>query len=212
MVYDNNFEEKKMISTTNQTVSSENPKPIRKVQKKVIVIGEGGVGKTTLLHRSVSKVFVDSTKMTIGADFFMKKMDNIDEKYVNQVSLLLWDFAGQDRFRFVLKDYVRGAEAVVLCFDLVRYATLKKLYEWVEVLKEGGVWGKDNVRFFLVGTKKDLVENSTSAITQDQIDLFKKEFNIDLFFETSALNSNGVEDLFNQVADSMIEIDNAKLS
>ena len=76
----------------------------------------------------------------------------------------------------------------------------------------GGVWGDKNLRFFLVGTKKVLVENSTSAITQDQIDLFKNEFNIDLFFETSALDSSGVEDLFNQVADSMIEIENAKQS
>ncbi len=91
-------------------------------------------------------------------------------------------------------------------------ATLKKLYDWVDILKEGGVWGNKNVRFFLVGTKKDLVENAISSITQDQIDLFKKEFNIDLFFETSSLDSSGVDDLFNQVADSMIELDNAKLS
>ena len=199
-----------MISTTNQTASAEELKTIRKIQKKIIVIGEGGVGKTTLLHRSVSNVFVDSTKMTIGTDFFVKKMEKIDEKYVNQIGLLLWDFAGQDRFRFVLKDYVRGAEGVILAFDLVRYTTLQKLYDWIDVLKEGGVWGNENVRFFLVGTKKDLVPNNSHAISQDQIDMFKKEFKIDFFFETSALDSSGVDVLFNQIANSMIEIEDKK--
>ena len=189
----------------------EKPKPIRQIQKKIIVIGEGGVGKTTLLHRSVSNIFVDSTKMTIGTDFFVKKMEKTDKKFVNHLGLLLWDFAGQERFRFILSEYIKGAEGVVLCFDLVRYPTLKKLYDWIDVLKDGGIWGDKNVRFFLVGTKKDLVENSTSAISQDQIDLFKNEFNIDLFFETSAMDSTGVEDLFNHVADNMIDIEDKKL-
>ena len=114
-----------MQSPINQIAICEDSKLIRKIQKKIVVIGEGGVGKTTLLHRSVSNIFVDSTKMTIGSDFFMKKIEKIDEKNINQLNLLLWDFAGQERFRFILKDYVRGAEGVLLCFDLSRFPTLK---------------------------------------------------------------------------------------
>lgn len=194
-----------MLSTINQSALTEETKPIRKIQKKIIVIGEGGVGKTTLLHRSVNNIFVDSTKMTIGADFFLKKIDKIDNEFVNQIGMLLWDFAGQDRFRFVLQDYVRGAEGVILAFDLSRAPTLQKLYDWVDILKDGGVWGNKNVRFFLVGTKKDLVKN---RISQDQIDMFKNEFNIDHFFETSSLDSSGVEDLFQAVASAMLELAN----
>ena len=196
-----------MIST-NQNASPEGSKPIRKIQKKVIVIGEGGVGKTTLLHRSVSNIFVDSTKMTIGTDFFMKKIENIDDKNVNQIILLLWDFAGQERFRFILKDYIKGAKGVILCFDLTRSSTLQKLYDWIDLLKEGNVFGNPDVKFFLVGTKNDLVANTPTSITQDHIDLFRKEFNIDLYFATSALDSSGVDHLFNQVASSMIELEN----
>jgi small GTP-binding protein len=199
-----------MITTSNQTASSEKLKPIRKIQRKVIIIGEGGVGKTTLLQRSVNDTFIDSTKMTIGADFFVKNIDKTDEQFVNQTSLLLWDFAGQDRFRFVLKDYTQGAVAVILCFDLVRYGTLKKLYDWVDLLKEGGIWGKNNIHFFLVGTKNDLVPNNPRAISQDQIDMFKDEFNIDYEFKTSALDSDGVADLFNQICKSLIELENER--
>ena len=196
-----------MIST-NQNASPEGSKPIRKIQKKVIVIGEGGVGKTTLLHRSVSNIFVDSTKMTIGTDFFMKKIEKIDDKNVNQIILLLWDFAGQERFRFILKDYIKGAKGVILCFDLTRASTLQKLYDWIDLLKEGGTWNNPEIKFFLVGTKCDLIETTPTAITPDQIDLFRKEFNIDLYFQTSALDSSGVSNLFQSVASSMVELAN----
>ena len=188
---------------------SENQKPTKKIQKKVIVIGEGGVGKTTLLHRSVSNIFVDSTKMTIGTDFFMKKIEIIDEKNVNQIMLLLWDFAGQERFRFILANYIKGAKGVILCFDLTRVSSLNKLYDWIDLLKEGGAWENPDVRFFLVGTKNDLVTDNSLAISQDNIDDFRKEFNIDSdhFFKTSALGSSGVDDLFNYVASIMIELE-----
>jgi len=181
---------------------------MRKIQKKVIVIGEGGVGKTTLLHRSVSNIFVDSTKMTIGTDFFMKKIEIEDDNNVNQIMMLLWDFAGQERFRFILKDYIKGAKGVILCFDLTRTSTLQKLYEWIDLLKEGDAWDKPDIKFFLVGTKSDLVANTPTSITSDQIDLFRKEFNIDLYFATSAMDSSGVAELFNKIANSMVELEN----
>jgi len=202
-----------MSSATNQTPASEDSKPTRKIQKKVIEkkvigIGEGGVGKTTLLHRSVSNIFVDSTKMTIGTDFFMKKIEKIDEKNINQIILLLWDFAGQERFRFILSSYLKGAKGVILCFDLTRASTLHKLYDWIDLLKEGNTFGNPDVKFFLVGTKADLIANTPTSIAPDQIEIFRKEFNIDLYFQTSALDSSGVSDLFNQVASSMVELAN----
>ena len=183
----------------------------KKNRKKIIILGEGGVGKTTLLHRSIDDVFIDSTDMTIGTDFFVKKGDipeeNEDEKVEKneqdqdqQPYMLIWDFAGQDHFRFILKDYLKGAEGVILCFNLVRSRTLRKLYGWVDLLKEGGIWEKENVKFFLVGTKNDLVPKNPDAISKKLINKFMKETNIKHFFKTSALDSSGVDELFKQVS------------
>ena len=192
-------------------IGSSKSKPIRKIKKKVIILGDGGVGKTTLLYRYINNVFIDVTKMTIGCDFFVKNQIVIDNKCENRISLLLWDFAGQDRFRFVLNEYTRGASCVLLAFDLNKFNTLKKLYDWVDILKDGGVWGKPIIKFILVGTKKDLVNKSTPAIMQDDIDEIKKDFNIDIYFETSALDRTNVDELFNKIALSMIEQENQKL-
>ncbi len=183
-------------------------------KKKIVILGEGGVGKTTLLHRSIDDVFIDSTGMTIGTDFFVKKGDMPEEneegreekKELNeeqQPYMLIWDFAGQDHFRFILKDYLKGAEGVILCFNLVRSRTLRKLYGWVDLLKEGGIWGKENVKFFLVGTKNDLVPKNPDAISKKMINKFMKDTNIKHFFKTSALDSSGVDELFKHISKYM---------
>ena len=178
---------------------------IKKIKRKIIILGEGGVGKTTLLHRYVSNIFVDSTKMTIGTDFFIKKVDISNEdadKY--QITLLLWDFAGQERFRFILNEYIRGAEGIILAFDLSRVATLYRIKNWIGLLKEGGVWGDPKTKFFLLGTKKDLVTDDPALISTEKIEEFREKFNADSYFETSSQNGLGVEEFFNYVAKSMI--------
>ncbi|MHA1620204.1 MAG: Rab family GTPase [Promethearchaeota archaeon] len=185
-------------------------KPIRQIKKKVLILGEGGVGKTTLLYRYVNQVFIDSTKMTIGSDFFVKKIKHIDDEYENRLTLLLWDFAGQERFRFILKDYTKGAECVFLAFDMTRFNSLTRLHDWIEVLKEGGVWGNPSVKFFLVGTKKDLVNLGISSVPESLIKDFQEEFGINQYFRTSSKDGTGIEDFFEHVASSLINQENEK--
>lgn len=184
-----------------------NGKLIRLIKKKILVLGDGGVGKTTLLYRYVNGVFVDSTKMTIGSDFIVKKLVIPDENYENRLTLLFWDFAGQERFRFVLKDYTKGAEGVLLVFDLTRFNSLQGLYNWVDVLKEGGIWNDPKVKYILVGTKSDLIPTGSSKIEDEVINDFREKFKIAKYFETSAKDGSGVEDLFAEVAREMIPED-----
>ena len=99
---------------------------------KVLTAGEGGVGKTTLLRRYVEGKFSSETKMTMGVEFFLKEL-NIDGQ---KVMLQLWDFGGQERFRFLLESYVIGARGALLMFDLTRTMTLENIEQWVQIVRK----------------------------------------------------------------------------
>ncbi|MHA1454818.1 MAG: Rab family GTPase [Promethearchaeota archaeon] len=117
---------------------------------KILTAGEGGVGKTTLLHRLVEGTFSASTKMTIGVEFYLKETF-IDE---HQCTLQLWDFGGQQRFRFLLESYVLGAKGALLMFDLTRPMTLDNLEQWINIVRKSD----PNLPVIFLGTKNDLTE------------------------------------------------------
>ena len=109
---------------------------------KVCILGEGGVGKTTLTKRIITGLFDSTTRMTIGVDFHLLKTSIFDplapedQDDVPQIDLSaqIWDFAGEERFRFILARYCKGAMGGLLCFDLSRYSTTKYIDEWFEIL------------------------------------------------------------------------------
>jgi small GTP-binding protein len=117
---------------------------------KILTAGEGGVGKTTLLHRYVEGKFSAETRMTIGVEFFLKETE-IDGK---QCTLQLWDFGGQERFRFLLESYVLGAKGALLMFDLTRMMTLENLEQWLNIVRKGD----PNLPVLFLGTKLDLAD------------------------------------------------------
>ena len=120
----------------------------RKFVYKVLTAGEGGVGKTTLLHKYIKDEFLMDTKMTIGVEFFVKE---IEMNGIN-FTLQLWDFGGQDRFRFMLENYVAGAKGAFLMFDLTRVSSLSNIEEWVGILRKT----TPTLPILLIGTKLDL--------------------------------------------------------
>src|SRR6056297_34436 len=105
---------------------------------KLCILGEGGVGKTTLTKRIITGTFDTSTKMTIGVDFEVyatEIMDPLAPEDQEDVPLIpitaqIWDFAGEKRFRFMLPRYCKGADGGILCFDLTRYSTTRYIDEW----------------------------------------------------------------------------------
>jgi small GTP-binding protein len=116
---------------------------------KVLTAGEGGVGKTTLLTRFVEGIFLENSKMTLGVEFFIKKLETGD----TSVKMQLWDFGGQERFRFLLQTYARGASGALILFDLTRPGTLERTGEWVGICRSYA-----DIPIVLVGTKLDKVD------------------------------------------------------
>lgn len=86
---------------------------------KVIVSGDGGVGKTSFLNRLVNDSFNDNSELTRGVDFYSKSI------YVNgtEFNFIMWDFAGQTQFKSLLNNFVEGSLAAFILFDLTRIST-----------------------------------------------------------------------------------------
>lgn len=180
-----------------------NQYPLRKKQKisfKVCVFGDGGVGKTTLIKKYVTGIFSDSTIMTIGVDFHVKQLEIGD----HLVSLQIWDFAGEDRFRFLLPAYVRGAAGGVFMFDITRFSSLKNINTWSEVIDVCTDETTRPLPIILVGSKLDLAEkraiDSNYGIQlKDENELF-----ID-YLESSSLTGENVERIFTILAEEMLK-------
>ena len=153
---------------------------------KILTSGDGGVGKTTLLHKYIEGKFLADTKMTIGVQFFLKDL-NVDGF---DVILQLWDFGGQERFRFLLENYVIGARGALLMFDLTRAITLENIEEWVNICRS-----KDpNLPILFLGTKADLVEEH--SIDKDYILYNKEKYNLFDYMVTSSKTGKNVENAF----------------
>ncbi|MFX1406253.1 MAG: Rab family GTPase [Promethearchaeota archaeon] len=166
---------------------------------KVCIFGDGGVGKTTLTHRYLTGVFEDSYKTTIGMDFYIKKL----EINGNKLSMQIWDFAGEEKFRFLLKSAVIGAHGTIFMYDITRYLTFKNLNDWINVFKETNEIEKQKISTVLVGAKLDLQE--ARAVTEENAIEFSKNKGFNSFFECSSKTGEQVNKIFETIAEAMIK-------
>jgi small GTP-binding protein len=162
---------------------------------KVLTAGEGGVGKTTLLRRYVEGQFFSETKMTIGVEFFLKSINLGD----NEITLQLWDFGGQERFRFLLGSYVLGAKGALLMFDLTRLATLDKLDQWVKIVRQND----PNLPVLFIGTKTDLIEDK--SVDDDYAMSFLEPLNLFSYLKISSKTGMNVEESFRLLTKQILE-------
>jgi small GTP-binding protein len=170
-----------------------------KFQFKLPIFGDAGVGKTTLTHRYLQGLFKESYHTTVGIDFFLKKFE-IDGK---NVSLQIWDFAGEEKFRFLLPGVMNGANGTIFMFDITRYVTFENLSNWFEVFKTANENHNQNVPALLVGSKTDL--NGIRTVPSKEAKSFAQDKDLIGYIECSSKNGENVEELFRKITKTMME-------
>ena len=166
----------------------------KKVLLKVIILGDSGVGKTSLMNQYVNKKFNAQYKATIGADFLTKEV-TVDDRLV---TMQIWDTAGQERFQSLSVAFYRGADSCVLVYDVQQPKTFDNLDSWRdEFLIQAGPRDPDNFPFVVLGNKIDV--DSRVVAQKRALAWCQAKGNIP-YFETSAKEAINVEQAFQVIA------------
>jgi small GTP-binding protein len=151
---------------------------------KIMILGDGNVGKTSLVRRYCEGKFEMSRVLTIGVDFQTKKVQLPE----TMVKLSIWDVAGQNRFRAVRENMYRGTLAAVLVYDLTEPQSLENLPRWRDEIQQV----VPLIDFLVVGNKLDLIEEREDLLDGKAL----ADTLVAPHILTSALNGKGVKEMF----------------
>jgi len=154
---------------------------------KVVVAGDGNVGKTSLIRRFCEGKFEQTRVATIGVDFQTQTVDLPGQT----VKLSIWDMAGQDRFQIIRAGFYRGSRAAALVYDVTEPESLASLTRWRDEILEA----VEQQLFIVVGNKIDLERTQQPEQAQEFANSLQAPY-----LETSALDGNGVAQLFETLA------------
>lgn len=166
---------------------------------KICVVGDGGVGKTSMVLRYCENAFKDNYIMTIGSNFSTKTLEFPEHPNI-LVKLQIWDLAGQKHFSFVRPPFYRGAGAIVYVFDLTRRSSFANLLEWRE---EVGKVVQDRP-CILVGNKIDLAVGDAREVGEQEGKALTEELSAFQYVETSAKENVMVEPVFKDLTLSIL--------
>jgi small GTP-binding protein len=193
----------KLISNNNATNIERKIEKLQKIKVKsgeyafkLILGGDGAVGKTSLVHRFVENTFAKDYKSTIGTSI-MKKECSFKE-LDSAVRFVIWDLAGQSQFKRVRQSYLANAEAGILVYDVTNHKSYENIENWFNEIKEAS----NNISLILIGNKIDLKDNR-EVETNEGIELAEK---LGLsYVETSAKTGENINDAFKMLALLMIK-------
>jgi len=159
---------------------------------KLLIIGDAGVGKSSLLLRFADNTFTSAYINTIGVDFKIRtvKLDGIT------IKLQIWDTAGQERFRTITATYYRGTHGVIVVYDVTDKESFENVRRWMNEIDNNCDTNQNAVNRVLVGNKCDM--QNEVAVTQQEADDYAQSINVK-HFRCSAKENTAVEDMFTQI-------------
>ena len=165
---------------------------------KVLLLGDSSVGKTCFLLRYCDKSFQDAHLSTIGLDYRLKTLTLKNKK---SIKLQIWDTAGEDRFRAITKNYYKGANGIILIYDVTNLQTYENVKNWITQIREEA---NPNVIIYLAGNKIDIPEESRAVKTSDGQKI-ADEYQLP-FKETSAKDGMNVNEIFQELVEKIDEV------
>ena len=165
---------------------------------QIITLGEGKVGKTSLIFRYIDNTFTLNYLSTIGIDSKVKK---IKLQNGEDIKVKLFDTAGQERFKSITTNYIKKANGILLVYDITDDTSFKKIETWYENLS-----GDSNniLPIVLIGNKSDLKEERVVS-TEDGKELAKKLNMEKHFYETSCQNGENVHEAINDLVQQIYD-------
>ncbi|PRP86585.1 putative Rab5 family GTPase [Planoprotostelium fungivorum] len=158
-------------------------------ESKIVLLGDTGVGKTSLVLRYVEQRFATQQLPTIGASFLSRTIwvDDI------RIKLQLWDTAGQERFRSLAPMYYRGASVALVVYHVCNRESFEMTKSWIEELRS------NNENHIIVAIVGNQIDRTDRIVTEEEGRIYAESIEA-RYFETSAKKDVGVEDMFLQIA------------
>lgn len=165
---------------------------------RIVLLGEATVGKTSLLRRYTENVFDEEYKQTIGTTFATKDVDTADsEGHVRKVRLSIWDMGGQSTYRELRRQYMKGASAAIIVYDVTKPETFMAMNNWFESFREVS----PEAPVVISANKIDLVDE---RMVPPEPGLMLRDWFQAEYYETSAKDGTAVTDIFTKCAEIVL--------
>jgi len=163
---------------------------------KIIVIGDSGVGKSSLTTKATKDYFENYYSPTVGFEFYTFNI-RINDK---NIRLQIWDTCGQEVYRSLINGFYRSASLAILVYSIENQKSFNSLESWLNEIRTKG---NPNVKLFLIGNKIDLKEKR--KVSEEQAKKFQIDYGFDLFLETSAKTGYNTQKIFIEAARTLYE-------
>ena len=172
---------------------------------KIMLLGDSSVGKTAFILRFCDGKFDDDTITTIGLDTKTKFVSHKDKK----IQLQIWDTAGEERFRSIAKSCYKGADGILLMYDVSNIGSFKHIKNWITDIENNITVPKDKLALIIIGNKSDLPEEKKQVDNKDRED-FENKYKYKII-EASAKTDKNVNESIMALIDKMLDLGLGKI-